>query len=74
MNVGLSNTPIKKSTIFSKYITKLQKTKIFKKKKDAETQTIEKSRVRYITFEQGRMLVIKSLKDKVDGDKYTQMR
>ena len=30
--------------------------------------------LRYITFDQGRIIVLKRLRDKVDGDHYSQMR
>ena len=49
-------------------------TKIKKKGKDLETSTVKKSRLRYITFDQGRFLIIKQLKDKIDGDNYSQVR
>lgn len=45
-----------------------------KKGKDAETQTTKKNTVRFFAVEHGRVLVIKSLIDKLDGDKYSVMR
>ena len=44
---------------------------IMKKGKDAETETTEKSRLRYITFDQGRILILKRLRDPIDGDNYS---
>ena len=48
---------------------------VFKKRgKDAAVQTVTKDCLRFLTFDQGRLLVIKQLREKVDGDKYTTMR
>lgn len=47
---------------------------VFKRGKDAEVQTVTKDCLRFIAFEQGRLLVIKQLREKVDGDKITRMR
>ena len=44
------------------------------KGKAAQTEMAAKDRIRYIAFENGRMLVIKLLRDKIDGDKFSQMR
>jgi hypothetical protein len=41
---------------------------------DQYTETTEKSMLRYITFDQGRIIVLKRLREKVDGDHYSQMR
>ena len=41
------------------------------KGKAAQTEMAAKDRIRYIAFENGRMLVIKLLRDKIDGDKFS---
>lgn len=62
-----SGQQVKKS-FFKKLVAKL------KKGKDMETQTTRKNTVRFFAVEHGRVLVIKSLTDKLDGDKYSVMR
>ena len=62
-----SGQQVKKS-FFKKLVAKL------KKGKDMETQTTRKNTVRFLAVENGRVLVIKSLIDKLDGDKYSVMR
>ena len=41
------------------------------KGKATQTEMAAKDRIRYIAFENGRMLVIKLLRDKIDGDKFS---
>lgn len=64
-------TPVKKS-FFQRIGERIKST--INKGKDAETMTCPKSRLRYITFDQDRIIVLKMLRDKVDGDKFSQMR
>ena len=45
-----------------------------KKQKDGESQTIAKSRLRFLAFDKGRLVVVKALRDRIDGDKMTQLR
>jgi hypothetical protein len=42
--------------------------------KDVETSTQPKNTIRYLAFEQGRILIIKALRDKIEGEKYSQCR
>lgn len=42
--------------------------------KTQETQTLQKNHVRFITFDQGRILVLKKLRDPLDGDSYSETR
>mmetsp|Transcript_8579 Transcript_8579/g.13257 ORF Transcript_8579/g.13257 Transcript_8579/m.13257 type:complete len:129 (+) Transcript_8579:547-933(+) len=48
--------------------------RINKSLKSVETQTSEKCKIRYITFDQGRLLVLKRLREKVEGESYSEMR
>jgi len=45
-----------------------------KRTKEAETQTATKSRVRYLAFDQQRILIIKALTDKSTGENITKVR
>ena len=42
--------------------------------KSIETETISKSQERIIAFEHGRIVILKRLRDKLDGDHYSIMR
>lgn len=64
---GLMSTP---RSLLKKMVPNI----VFKRGKDAEVQTVTKDRLRFIAFDQGRLLVLKQLRDKVDGDKITRMR
>lgn len=57
-----------KKSFFKKLVAKIRKGK------DVETQTTRKNTVRFFSVENGRVLVIKSLLDKLDGDKYSVVR
>lgn len=62
-----SGQQVKKS-FFKKIVARIRKGK------DMETQTTRKNTVRFFAVENGRILVIKSLLDKLDGDKYSVVR
>lgn len=62
-----SGQQVKKS-FFKKIVARIRKGK------DMETQTTMKNTVRFFAVENGRILVIKSLLDKLDGDKYSVVR
>lgn len=71
MKFGIKQSPLKKSLLFKKGMSRIQR--VLKRKKDIETQTPVKTFNRFIVVDQGRLLILKNLKDH-DGNKLSASR
>lgn len=71
MKFGISKSPLKKSLLFKKGMSRIQR--VLKRKKDTETQTPFKTHNRFIVVDQGRLLILKNLMDH-DGNKVEASR